>query len=491
MATNNGGYPDMAIGYLVSWLGPANEIDDMYSIHNILSPLLGSLVHVQNILYIKRDNFTDNDVIKRAIMDYGAVFATLKMRTKWGEIGPYVYNDDDNSHNHAVAVVGWDDNIDIPNAPGKGAWIAKNSWGETGGNDGYFYISYYDLSTFPLGISECAFSIIFNDTIKYDKNYQYDIGKTDYLYNNTTTVWYKNVFTATDNEYLSAVSTYFEKPSNWELSIYVNDELKSSKSGFSNPGYWTIDLFEHIPLMVGDVFEIAFKINVSNDVGVPISEIVSLNNEFFKDGVSFISTDGENWQDLYTLVWNDFPGHTYKNPQVACIKAFTVFDIIDTATSLEIDYDGYNPVKITAHVINQYGNPVNCGKVVFNLSGTIIEVNVSNGIAKLCHNFTKGLNAITAEFIACGYLSSSANSSINIRKKFVEMTADISTDLDKALVNVHFNDSVNGTVFIDLGYKNYSAISVNGLASINLTDLNVGSNSIRISLLDDLFEAAD
>ena len=108
------------------------------------------------------------------------------------------------------------------------------------------------------------------------------------------------------------------------MSIYVNDELKSSKSGFSNPGYWTIDLFEHIPLNLGDVFEIAFKINVSNDVGVPISEIVSLNNEFFKENVSFISIDGENWADLYTLVWNDFPGHTYKDPQVACIKAFTV-----------------------------------------------------------------------------------------------------------------------------------------------------------------------
>ena len=60
---------------------------------------------------------------------------------------------------------------------------------------------------------------VLNDTIKYDKNYQYDLAVTDYFFNETDTVWYKNIFNATDNEYLSAVSTYFEKPSNWKLSV--------------------------------------------------------------------------------------------------------------------------------------------------------------------------------------------------------------------------------------------------------------------------------
>jgi C1A family cysteine protease len=44
--------------------------------------------------------------------------------------------------NHAVLIIGWDDNM----CDGQGAWIVKNSWGPGWGMDGFFYIKYGSAS---------------------------------------------------------------------------------------------------------------------------------------------------------------------------------------------------------------------------------------------------------------------------------------------------------------------------------------------------------
>ena len=493
--TNAGGTDDTGVCYLVSWLGPIYETDDTYSPKSILSPVLNSFMHVQNLIYLKRDDYTDNDMIKQAIMDYGAVFTSVRIKDEKHnplyvdspEIGYYLYyNGTNRTCDHAVSIVGWDDNLEIPGAPDKGAWIMKNSWGDWGKNHGYFYVSYYDVCCPKIGLTDACFAIVLNDTIKYDKNYQYDIAKTDYFFNTTDTVWYKNIFTATDNEFLSAVSTYFEKPSNWELSVYVNDVLKSTKSGFSNPGYWTIGLFEHVPLNVGDIFEVVFKINVTGDAGFPISENVSLNNEFYKEAISFVSYDGVNWEDLYDLEWNGYKGHNY-NSQVACIKAFTVFDVINTVTSLAIDYDDFNPVNITAYVLNQFGIPVDGGEVIFNLSGNIVHVNVSNGVAKLTYNFTSCYNEISAQFNATGYSPSSSNQSINVNPKgTIIYLPDLNTVYNSGyeykirLADENGNPLAGKNLVYTLNnLTGYLITDEDGEASLNI-NLNVGVYAIEI-----------
>ena len=271
-------------------------------------------MHVQNVVFLQRNNFTDNDDIKKAIMTYGAVFTTIL--AKFDARGYQYYQS--SSVDHAIVIVGWDDDLVFSGAPGKGGWIIKNSWGANWGNQGYGYVSYYDTTCVPIGKTDSAFTFILNDTIKFDKNYQYDIqGKTDFFLNSSSTVLYKNVFKSTDDEYLAAVSTIFEKETYYEFKIYVNGELKTTQSGFTNAGYYTFNLKQMIPLNVGDVFEIVFNITVDGDAGVPISESISFNKEYYKENTSFISYDGVNWTDFFDLKWN-YSSHTYKSAWLRC-----------------------------------------------------------------------------------------------------------------------------------------------------------------------------
>lgn len=51
--------------------------------------------------------------------------------------GTYVIESGTGSTNHAVMIVGWNDTMGD-----SGAWICKNSWGDSWGDEGFFYIGY-------------------------------------------------------------------------------------------------------------------------------------------------------------------------------------------------------------------------------------------------------------------------------------------------------------------------------------------------------------
>ena len=474
ISPNDGGDNYLGLGYLAGWFGPIYEENDPYVASSIFSPFSQGIIHIQNAINIVRGNSTDYREIKEIIMKYGGIVASICMKLTDKETHSQYATE--NYQNHEVVIVGWNDTYEVPYAPGPGAWIAKNSWGPKWEDNGYFYISYYDKSILGTRFLD-TFAFVFNNSIRFERNYQYDLGFTDFLHNNTDAVWYRNIFNAEDNELLAGVSTYFEKDSSWELSININDDLKLTQTGFSKSGYWTIELNRMVSLKPGDKFEVMFKI-IGNDAGAPISNNYLFPEQYYTNNVSFISFDGNTWTDLSDYAWES----EYKTvtSQVACIKAFTILTPLNTTLSLTSDDN-----EVTAHVVDQYGHDATSGKVTFNISGELIDVDVVDGIAKA--KLKEGLNNITAQFNGINY-----NTSINSTSRFLKYTTILNAENIEATYTVNKNLIITLTdskgnalkgfdITVELnGAKKYTTNS-NGQVTINVANMVPKTYSAKIT----------
>ena len=479
MDTNEGGYDSMPFGYFASWLGPVDEMSDVFDDKSVLSPVLDSILHIQNILFLKRENYTDNDAIKTAIMKYGAVGTSIYFDNYYLNNGTSYFTWALYPSNHAVTIVGWDDNYSRDNfyfgsyAQGDGAWIVKNSWGPSWGEDGYFYVSYYDESFAKPGVEGIAYTFVLNDTVKYDKNYQYDIaGKTDYLHDDRTEVWYKNTFTATDNEILAGVSTYFEKLTNWTFSVYVNSVLKSTKSGISQAGYYTFHLDDIVELYRGDVFEIVVNTKSDKLSSVPISEIALLNKAIFFPEISYVSYDGENWQDLFYLT-KTYALHTYKS-QVACIKAFTVLVEFNTTVCINVSAN-----RIIVNVLDQFEKSVKDGKVNFTLDGETQTLGLIDGKVEVPFKLMDGIHNITVDYESDNYNESQNNLTLDILLNIVLPSNKIyaMNSNYKIVLKDQFENPISGKELI-INNVNVTSNS-NGEITFNI-DFNTGNHKLTI-----------
>ncbi len=324
MEVFEGGANLASVGYLLSWLGAIPYDADTYDeLGKITKPIATDQnIHVQDVTFIPNNEIPNGTQMKLAILKYGSLDVSFFGQETFDAESPY-YNPETYAHyvnvpegaNHEVSIIGWDDNFPkekfLITPPGDGAWIVKNSYGTGWGDNGFFYVSYYDQSLLaytPGKVTDYAAVAIIENTEPYNKNYQYDITWLSNFEPSKGNISYMNVFEALDDDLIAAVGTYFNQSgTNYAVEIYVNDELKLTQEGVSPyVGYHTIKLDSYIPIKKGDVFK---AVMTSNWVPYLLLEDTRVH---YTQNISFVSFDGQPWQDAYDLGY------------IACLKVYTV-----------------------------------------------------------------------------------------------------------------------------------------------------------------------
>jgi len=353
-----GGNSDMAIAYMSRWDGPVNETADPYysdfpyDISYDISPDgLTVRKHLQQALIIPPPTDYDLTTIKETMMQYGALKASYYDSDSNAYYNAvtygYYYTGPALSSNHAITLVGWDDNYAASNFPttpsGNGAFIVKNSWGTWWGQSGYFYISYYDK--FILDDIYAFSSAV--DPANNSRIYQYDpLGKIgDFGYSDVTSAWGANVFTAAASESVSAIAFYAASPlTTYTIKIYTNSAsgptstLAHTQTGFVNlPGYHTITLTNPVAVTSGQKFSVVMLLDTPGYYRpIPI--------EYYYSGYSSEATAGPG-QSYYAYNYGGEPGEwsditTWDSSTNICIKAFTAAIAAMTSPTMPFTFTG-------------------------------------------------------------------------------------------------------------------------------------------------------
>jgi len=309
----DGGEYTMGMAYLTAWQGPVHEKDDPYG--DEVSPEgLSAVKHVQEIQLIDGKDF---ERIKEAVFKYGGVHTAIYGEFADAQSSSHYYNKDKSSYcyigsekpNHEIMIIGWDDNYPKENfnmdLEGNGAFLCQNSWGEEFGDNGVFYVSYYDVN---IGNHNVVYTKI-EETDNYDHIYQSDLcGWAGQIGYNKESLYGANVFRAQSRQALQAAGFYATgKETSYKLFVVKNfknaDSLKKrtlvAEGSVSNAGYYTIKFDKEILVEPEEEFAVVLRIETPGSVHPMAIEYTAGSftaDVDLTDGEGYISSGGNTWQ---------------------------------------------------------------------------------------------------------------------------------------------------------------------------------------------------
>ncbi len=343
----NGGTCHAAVNLWSQWIGPVYEsrlpydnLDFFDNKEAVDSMKYQSDYHMKNgYIFDYNKERTDVSEVNRLVKEY--IYSGNSVGMSYQSDDSKYYSNKYNSTrsvrkpkhaNHAVTIVGWDDNFPKENfavpAENDGAWLIKNSWGKEMYDDGYMWISYDDRSI-------CEFAVYeLDDKDNYKYNYHHDtfvpLQSLSAAENENVNApsYMANIFTAEETMHVEAVSVHIPYvATEYEITIYseLTDE-KNPTSGQASAvtkgvvdvtGTVTLELDEPVAVKDGERFSAVMKLySEKSPYVIPIESVLYLYSKEIDEKVSlgsftdyegikgntgelesFYSSDGKIWYD--------------------------------------------------------------------------------------------------------------------------------------------------------------------------------------------------
>ncbi len=376
----NGSNAANAVALLSNWIGPVSEskapYNEEYGDNRSRKEIQAEAeLHVTGIhsvpLNIYSPDFEEECIaVKHLLDEENAMYISLNFDVSNSlnyQTSAYYY-DPDNINNpkrssHAVLLVGYDDNYPADNflypPKNNGAWLIKNSWGLENGDCGYYWVSYEEPTIDSLFYFDTKKSELHDNLYAHD-----DFGGSGALSvspDGDEMMYFSNVYCAEETGYITDVMLDCIIPSDsYEIKVYTNlSDISNPSSGkihsvtsgtMDHTGYQIIKLNEPVHINCGEFFSVAANISgekgfhtacelADNPPETPVpsgstgysiypyygdtSPYINTKKNImmsFGENQSFISEDGKDWTDIYSL-YSEEQSQIIGN---VCLKALTV-----------------------------------------------------------------------------------------------------------------------------------------------------------------------
>ena len=469
--SDEGGNGDQGAVYFLSFGG----IEEEYDLYDELGKIshefkdIAKYYPYEAIFIESRHNIYDNYRIKEALVKYGALAVSVlspeEVPNDYNNITHAAFSNKTVMSDHAVTLVGWDDNYSASNfkitPPGNGAWIIKNSWDTDWGENGYYYASYYDASAFIGDVPLVGFVI--SSEIPYNKIYQYDVSGgvsflrelskelspediklprkevTELLENRTIVSNFTNTFVADGNDLISAVGTYFENAGiDYTIKISVKGREVYTQNGKSSyGGFEIIELDKRINVNKGETFSVNLiakkspavsssnKIPANASIKYTNGKIVDLTSEKYIAAIKVYTNPNTNVEGLNKYYGADTPLTVKVSP-----GDDVTFEINGISATVKADENGIAKLGINLDsgnydlVITHNGTTM-LHSVVINT--TIISQDVTRGYNSNYNYKIKLLNST-------GYALNNVCVNLTLNNKQREFTTD-----EEGFITVNFS----------------------------------------------------